>query len=603
MSPPLLSLKNLSLTFGGIPLFIGAELSVSAGDRLCLVGRNGSGKSTLLKLAAGLMEPDRGERFLQPGTTICYLPQEPDLSKYSSILDYVSDGLAPGDTDQKAQSILSRLDLNGEAQTRYLSGGEARRAAIARVLAPMPDILLLDEPTNHLDLPTIEWLERELCSTRAAIVVISHDRRFLETLSQTTVWIDQAVCQRLARGYSDFEVWRDKHLEKEAISRHKLNNKILRETRWLERGVTARRKRNMGRMRALIKLREQQKTQRRSIGTLEMTAVESQRSGKRVIEAKEISKAFENNIIIDGFSTRILRGDRVGLIGPNGVGKTTLLKVITGELSPDKGTIELGANIDLVTLDQKRESLSPTTCLADALTGKSGDSVNVAGQQKHVISYMQDFLFEPAQARTPISALSGGERGRLMLARAFTQPSNLLVLDEPTNDLDLETLDLLQELLAEYLGTVIIVSHDREFLDRVVTSVIVSEGNGKWIEYPGGYTDMSFQRKKALGQESLEVKSQNLIKQRKQNKRVKKVAVKLSYKEQYLLETLPEQMKNLQREIDQYHSTLAEDQLFLENPTKFQAAAEGLDVAKAKLEEAEERWLNLEIRRDEIKGR
>ena len=602
MLPQLLSLNNINLTFGGSPLFEGAELSVSVGERLCLVGRNGSGKSTLLKLAAGIIEPDSGERIVQPGTTIRYLPQEPNLSGFNTVWDYVLDGLGPRDKEHQARRLISRLGLNGEEKTKYLSGGELRRAAIARTLGPIPDILLLDEPTNHLDISAIEWLEQELSESRAAIVVISHDRWFLKKLSTATVWIDRSVCRRLADGFDNFEAWRDNILENEEISRHKLDRKIIHETRWLNRGVTARRKRNMGRLRALIKMRKERKNLRRSIGVVDMTAIESQRSGKRVIEAKEICKSFEQKMIIKEFSVRIMRGDRVGVVGQNGAGKTTLVNVMIGALSPDRGTVELGTNIDLVTLDQRRESLAPTTRLADALTGKNGDSVYVGGKQKHVISYMQDFLFQPDQSRTPIGALSGGERGRLMLARAFSTPSNLLVLDEPTNDLDIETLDLLQELLTEYLGTAIIVSHDRDFLDKVVTSLIVSEGNGDWIEYAGGYTDMCSQGGRGTDENSPKVRRRNLAKFKNTNKKIEKTPSKLTYNDQRALDILPEQIEKLQLAIDEYRLILAEDGLFLKNPKMFQSALEGLNSAQVKLATAEDDWLNLAIRRDEMEN-
>ena len=600
MAPPLLLLSDIHLTFGGTPLLEGAEMSVSAGERLCLVGRNGSGKSTLLKIAAAQIDPDAGERFLQPGATVRYLPQEPDLSAFATVWDYIADGLAPGDNQQVGRRILAKLSLTGDEGTGDLSGGETRRAALVRILAPEPDILLLDEPTNHLDLPAIEWLEMELRTSRAAVVLISHDRRFLETLSKATVWIDRGVCRRLDKGFAHFEEWRDGILEDEEVLRHKMDRKIARETRWLNRGVTARRKRNMGRLRALIQLRKDWRNLRRAAGMVEMTALESRRSGKRVIEAKGIVKAYDGNTVVKDFSTRILRGDRIGIVGPNGTGKTTLLNMLTGNGEPDAGTVDVGSNIDLVTLDQKRESLEGTTRLADALTGKSGDSVTVGGQQKHVMSYMQDFLFAPEQARTQISALSGGERGRLMLARAFARPSNVLVLDEPTNDLDLETLDLLQELLADYNGTVILVSHDRDFLDRVVTSVIASEGSGRWVEYAGGYTDMLMQRGDTPERETVAALKPRAAAPK--DKKVPKTKTKLSYKDQYMLETLPGEMEMLQGAIDRHQATLAETDLFTRDPVRFRTAADGLAQAEVELSMAEDRWLELEILRDEMEG-
>jgi len=461
MAPPILSLRDIHLTFGGTPLLDGAELSVAEGERLCLVGRNGSGKSTLLKIAAGLIEADSGERFVQPGTTIRYLPQEPDVSGHATVRAYADAGLAPGDDPHRVTYLLERLGLDGAADPATLSGGETRRAALVRALAPDPDILLLDEPTNHLDLPTIEWLEGELAAMRAALVLISHDRRFLASLSRATLWLSLGSTRRLERGFAHFEAWRDEILDQEERQHRELDRKIARETEWLRYGVTARRRRNQGRLRALEALRKERRERRRTTGAVKIAATEGELSGKLVIEAKNLHKAFGDRTIVRDLSTRVQRGDRIGIVGANGAGKTTLLNLLTGALQPDSGTVRLGASLQPVTLDQKREKLGPRTTLVDALTGGQGDQVVVQGKGRHVVGYMKDFLFLPAQARTPIGVLSGGERGRLMLARALARPSNLLVLDEPTNDLDLETLDLLQELLAEYQGTVMLVSHDR----------------------------------------------------------------------------------------------------------------------------------------------
>ena len=494
MAPPILILRDIHLTFGGTPLLEGAELSVSERERLCLVGRNGSGKSTLLRIAGGLVEPDTGERFVQPGITMRYLPQEPDLTGHATTLEYVEAGLGPGDDPYRAQYLIERLGLTGGENPAHISGGEARRAALARVLAPEPDILLLDEPTNHLDLPAIEWLESELRNLRSALVLISHDRRFLANLSRSTAWIDRGTVRRIEQDFSHFEEWRDKTLEQEELDRHKLDRKLAMEADWIRYGVTARRKRNQGRLRALHAMRKERAEQRHAVGGVKMTVTEGNISGKLVFETKNVSKTFGAAPVVNDFSIRIQRRDRVGIVGPNGAGKTTLLKILTGELEPDEGSARQGANIQMVSLDQRRESLDPSWSLKDALTGGSGEMVFVGGGSKHVMSYMKDFLFAPEQAGTPIERLSGGERGRLMVARALAQPSNVLVLDEPTNDLDLETLDLLQEMLADYEGTAILVSHDRDFLDRVVTSVIASEADGRWQEYAGGYSDMIAQR-------------------------------------------------------------------------------------------------------------
>src|SRR5579862_3806928 len=496
MPPPLLLLQDISLSFGTAPVLAGAGLAVAAGDRLCLVGRNGSGKSTLLRIAAGLIQPDAGRRFAQPGATIRYLPQEPDLSGFANTLAYVQAGLV-GDADHdrhRARYLLEQLGLRGDEDPATLSGGEARRAALAQVLAPSPDILLLDEPTNHLDLPGIEWLEQELAGMRSGIVVISHDRRLLERISRATVWLDRGVTRTLDQGFGGFEAWRDTVLEQEETERHKLTRKIAMEEDWLRYGVTARRKRNQKRLADLHALRQRRKEQRTRHGMVRLEAAQADLSGRLVMVAEHVSKSFGDRMVVRDLSTRILRGDRVGIVGPNGAGKTTLLNLLTGVLTPDAGEVRLGTNLAQVTLDQGRETLDPEQSLAQTLTGGHGDTVTVGEQTRHVIGYMRDFLFSPEQANTPVGVLSGGERGRLTLARAFARPSNLLVLDEPTNDLDLETLDLLHKRLAEYPGTVLLVSHDRDFLDRVVTSVIASECNGRWIEYAGGYTDMLAQR-------------------------------------------------------------------------------------------------------------
>ena len=605
MSPPLLILRDIHLTFGGTPLLTGAELSVSAGDRICLVGRNGSGKSTLMRIANGEIAADEGERFLQPDATLRYLAQEPDLSGHATTLDYVKAGLAPGDDPQRAVRLIERLGLTGEEDPMVLSGGEARRCALARALAPRPDILLLDEPTNHLDLPAIEWLEGELRSIRSALVLISHDRRFLENLSKTTIWLDHGRTHRLERGFSAFEEWRDDFLENEARERHKFDRKLAAETDWLHKGVTARRKRNMGRLRALRQMREERRVRRAPTGSATMVSTEGQMSGKLVAEAKSISKSYGDATIVKDLSTRIMRGDRVGIVGPNGAGKTTLLGLLTGTLAPDEGHVRLGKNLEMVTLDQRRDSLDASETLADALTG-GGDYVDVNGERRHVIGYMKDYLFSPEQARTPLGALSGGERGRVMLARALAKPSNLLVLDEPTNDLDLETLDLLQELLADYAGTVLLVSHDRDFIDRVVTSVIASEGRGRWVEYAGGYSDMMAQRGGDLDGRAAAAKPAKKERPKAAEDASSRSAppqrAKLSFKDKHALETLPARIAALQAEIAAHQKTLAAPDLFRKDPAKFDETAKALQVAEAALQEAEDRWLELEMKREEIEG-
>ncbi|MCY1708455.1 ABC-F family ATP-binding cassette domain-containing protein [Pannonibacter sp. SL95] len=608
MAPPLLILRDIHLTFGSTPLLTGADLSVSEGDRLCLVGRNGSGKSTLLKIAAGLIEADKGEYFLQPGRTLRYLPQEPDLLAYATILDYVNDGLAPGDDPYRAPYLLEVLGLTGKEDPRSLSGGEARRAALARALAPEPDILLLDEPTNHLDLPAIEWLESELKGLKSAIVLISHDRRFLENLSRATVWVDRGTTRRMDRGFEHFEAWRDEVFEQEERDQQKLAQQIKREEHWMRYGVTARRKRNMRRVRELADLRDKARNHRGPQGSAKLTVTEGETSGKLVVEAKSASKTYGERAIVANFSTRIQRGDRVGFIGANGAGKTTLLKMLTGELEPDSGTVRLGTNLQMVTLDQKRERLNPDDTLSNVLTGGRGDTVVLGTETKHVIAYMKDFLFSPEQARTPVGVLSGGERARAMLARALASPSNIMVLDEPTNDLDLETLDLLQELLSDYDGTVLLVSHDRDFLDRVATSVIVSEGDGKWQEYAGGYSDMVAQRgagvtaRKAEKAQAKSAKAAAPASSAAATTAKPAAKTKLSFSQLHLLKTLPDTIETLTKKLEKLQGEMADPQLYSRNPDRFAKLSAEITKLTGEKDAAEEQWLELEMLKEEAEG-
>ncbi|GEO98202.1 ABC-F family ATP-binding cassette domain-containing protein [Methylobacterium haplocladii] len=598
-APPLLTLKDVALTFGGTPLIESAELAISPGERACLVGRNGSGKSTLMKIAAGLVEPDRGERFLQPGTTLRYLAQEPDLSGFDTVLAFVEAGLAPGDDPYRARYLVESLGLTGEEDPSQLSGGEARRAALAQALAPEPDILLLDEPTNHLDLPVIEWLEGELGRTRAALVLISHDRRFLSGLTRATVWLDRGVTRRIDQGFSAFEAWRDAFFEEEERDRHKLERKIADEEHWLRYGVTARRKRNVRRLGNLHSLRKERRDERRPVGTATMTSMEAEASGTLVVEAKGISKGYGERTIVDNLSIRVTRGDRLGIVGANGAGKTTLVNLLTGKLAPDSGVARLGTNLSMMLLDQARAVLEPTMTVTDVLTGGRGDSIMVGGRSRHVIGYLKDFLFAPEQARTPVSVLSGGERNRLLIARALAQPSNLLVLDEPTNDLDLETLDLLQEMLDDYAGTLILVSHDRDFLDRVVGSVLVSEGEGRWTEYAGGYSDMLTQRGK--GVDARTVATRGGARERTEPRGEpagESSRKKMGFKEQHELKTLPVRMRELETGIARLKTVLDDPDLYASDFARFEKASSMLSAAQTELSAAEDRWLALELLRE-----
>ena len=602
MAPPLLQLKDIALTFGGTPLLSGAELSVSTAERVSLVGRNGSGKSTLLKIAAGLVEPDRGSVFVQPGTLVSYLPQEPDFSGFASTLAYVEAGLRPSDDNHAARALLEQLGLTGAEDPAHLSGGEARRASLARVLAPSPDILLLDEPTNHLDLTTIEWLERELDSRRAALVIISHDRRFLSTLSRSTIWLDRGWTRRIERGFAHFEEWRDMLLAEEEREQHKLDRRIVAEEHWMRYGVTGRRKRNMRRVGELHALREQRRTHRAVAGNAAMTAGSAAPSGALVIEATGIGKSYGGRAIVSDFSIRIQRGDRIGIVGPNGSGKTTLISMLTGAQAADTGTVRLGSNLAVATLDQHRDSLDPNVTVAEALTGGHGDTVMVNGVAKHVVGYMKDFLFSSEQARTPLGKLSGGERGRLMLAQALAKPSNLLVLDEPTNDLDMETLDVLEDMLGDYPGTVLLTSHDRDFLDRLVSGVIVPEGNGRWTEYAGGYSDMLAQRGADLTRESGKQEPQKAAKAAAAVLPPQPAKRRMSFKDKHALETLPKTIVALQAEASALQAKLDDTQFYARDRASFEKVTAAFGELQHKIAAAEEQWLQLEILREEIAG-
>lgn len=603
MAAPLLALQSIRLVMGSAPLLEGADLSVAPGEKIALVGRNGSGKSTLLKIAAGTIEPDGGERFFQPGATVRYLPQEPDLSGHQTTLSYVEDGLEGADDSYRAQYLLEQLGLNGTENPASLSGGEARRAALARVLAPEPDILLLDEPTNHLDLPVIEWLEAELKSLRSALVLISHDRRFLSDLTRSTVWIDRGQTRRIDQGFGAFEAWRDDFLEQEEKEQHKLARKIAAEEHWVRYGVTARRKRNVRRMDLLSGLRQQVKDYRGPQGTVKMTVAEGRSSGAMVVEAENIAKAFGDRVVVGDFSTRIMRGSRVGIVGPNGAGKTTLIRMLTGEIEPDSGTVRLGTRLELAVLDQRRASLDPEATLKDVLTGGGSDTLTINGQPKHVIGYMKEFLFTPEQARTVVSKLSGGERNRVTLARALALPSNVLVLDEPTNDLDLETLDLLEEMIADYQGTVIVVSHDRDFLDKVATSIIVAEGDGRWTEYAGGYSDMVTQRGGGVSARQVEkAPSAAKPKSAPQDSSQPQQKRKLSFKDKHALETLPTEMDGVRAKMAALQTRLDDPGLYNRDPGAFEKATSDFVAAQQKLTEMEDRWLELEMMREDLEG-
>ncbi|MBB1490830.1 MULTISPECIES: ABC-F family ATP-binding cassette domain-containing protein [unclassified Paracoccus (in: a-proteobacteria)] len=599
---PLLQLTDISLTFGGNPVFEGLSLTVHPGDRVALVGRNGSGKSTLMKVMAGLVEPDGGEVIVPTGTTVGYMEQDPDLSAYATLGEFAAAGLGPGE-DYRVEMAAEGLKFDPDRPVATASGGERRRAALARLLAEAPELMLLDEPTNHLDIEAIGWLEQQLSETRAAFVLISHDRAFLRRLTRATLWIDRGEVRRQEKGFEDFEEWREETWAVEDDARHKLDRKIKAEARWAVEGISARRKRNMGRVRALQAMRAERAGQIRRQGTAAMALESGQQSGKRVIEAKGISKAFGDRVILRPFDLRVMRGDRVAFVGPNGAGKTTLIKMLTGEILPDTGTVTHGTNLEIAVFDQARSSIDDNVSLWEALTndpamrvsGRS-DQIMVRGQPKHVVGYLKDFLFDDAQARAPVGSLSGGEKARLLLARIMARPSNLLVLDEPTNDLDIETLDLLQDILGEYDGTVLLVSHDRDFIDRVADTTVAMEGDGRALIYAGGWSDYRAQR----GEDAPEAVTAP-------ERPAKAEAAKadaprrngLSFTEKHRLEALPAIMERTEAEIAKLAEFLAQPDLFQTAPAKFAKASEGLAERQMALAAAEEEWLQLAERAED----
>lgn len=591
---PLLQLSSISLTFGGNPVFDGIDLTVQPGDRMALVGRNGSGKSTLMKVMAGLTEADTGTRVVAPGVTVGYMEQDPDLSAFDTLGDYAVHGLPAGE-EYRVEVAAEGLKFRPDTRVADASGGERRRAALARLMAAEPELMLLDEPTNHLDIQAIEWLETALLETRAAFVLISHDRAFLRRLSKATLWIDRGVIRRRAAGFEGFEDWRETIWAEEDEARHKLDRKIKAEAKWAVEGISARRKRNQGRVRALAALREERRSQIRRQGTAAMELESGPQSGRKVIEAKGISLAYERPIVRD-LDLRILRGDRVAFVGPNGAGKTTLLKLLTGEIAPDTGTVALGTNLAIAVFDQTRAQLDPEASLWDNLTGDptmrvsgASDQVMVRGVPRHVVGYLKDFLFDERQARAPVKSLSGGEKARLLLARLMAKESNLLVLDEPTNDLDVETLDLLQDLLGDYDGTVLLVSHDRDFIDRVATQTVALEGQGHIAVYPGGWSDYAAQRPDMVA----EIEGRKPAPQATAKPSPRPAADTLTFTERKRLEDLPDQIARLEAEIAKLADLLATPDLFTREPVKFAKGTAMLAERQAALAAAEEEWLLL----------
>lgn len=595
----LLTLNDIQLGFGK-PLFNGVDGAIHSGERFSLIGRNGAGKSTLLKIIAGTVEPDKGIRAVAGGTRITYLTQDPKPQKGQSVFEYVAEGLSAGHEDDHfmVDAHLATINLLAETKADTLSGGELRRASLARALISDPDLLLLDEPTNHLDIATIEWLEDELRSFKGALVVISHDRRFLQNVTRQCLWLDRTKLMKVDIGIERFEEWVENYLTLEAEERKKLKKLIADETKWSVEGISARRTRNQGRMRNLQKLRGQQSDQIKVKDKGKFEARSEQKSGSLVIKAEHINKSYGDNKIVNDFSTIIRRGDRVGLIGPNGAGKTTLLKMLIGDLEPDSGTIKHGTNLETLVIDQRRTTLDPNMTIREFLTEGKTNEVIVLGQTRHIVGYMKDFLFDPDRIESPIRSLSGGEQNRLVLAKQFMNTANLLILDEPTNDLDMETLDLLQEVLSDFDGTVLLVSHDRDFLDRLVTKVIAFEPDCKTVEHAGGYTDYLARRKS-------ERKAENLSEQGQQKKKTKGSKVKtqskrLNNSQQQKLHNLPKDIKKFTGQIATLETELSDPDLYNNNPDKHQSLCKRIDRTKEKLAIAEEEWLELEILQEDL---
>ncbi len=592
---PLLQLSDISLTFGGNPVFDGLSLTVQPGDRVALVGRNGSGKSTLMKVMAGLVEADRGTRVVPQGVTVGYMEQDPDLSGYATLGEYAASALPEGEA-YRLGVVAEGLKFNPETPVATASGGERRRAALAKLLAEAPELMLLDEPTNHLDIHAIEWLENELRETRAAFVLISHDRAFLRALTRATLWIDRGEVRRREAGFEGFEDWREEIWAQEDEARHKLDRKIKAEAKWAVEGISARRKRNMGRVRALQELRAGRAAQIRRQGTAALELEAGTQSGRRVIEAVGLSNTYDGKPIVKDFALRVMRGDRVAFVGPNGVGKTTLLKMLMGEVQPDSGSVTHGTNLEVAVFDQTRAALDADASLWENLTGDplmkvsgTSDQVLVRGKPRHVVAYLKDFLFDEAQARAPVRSLSGGEKARLLLAKLMAKPSNLLVLDEPTNDLDVETLDLLQDILGEFDGTVLLVSHDRDFIDRIATQTVAMEGKGRATVYPGGWSDYVAQRPEM---QEIVAKTASSAPKLKQEAPAKKTEG-LTFTEKKRFDDLPALMERLQAEIAKLTEFLSQPELFEKEPVKFRKASEGLTERQTALAAAEEEWLEL----------
>lgn len=601
MSAPILQLQEINLSIGTQVLFTDVTVSVMPYSRICIVGRNGSGKSTLMKLISGDIEPDHGEIFIQAGTKVAYMPQEPIFPTGIAAKDYI---LMQKDVlPHQAERALDDLGIAYDKSLDKLSGGEGRRVSLAYALACEPDILMLDEPTNHLDVETILWLESHLKAFNGALILISHDRTFLANVTNQTVWLDQGTARTLNKGYGYFEDWSGQIIEEEMKARAKLEKIITQETEWSHGGISARRKRNQGRLKRLYAMREKRSQQ---LNRLQLARLENKLgevSSRALVEVKDIEKSYEGRCLIKGFTTQIMRGDRIGIIGPNGSGKTTLLRLLIGEEKPDRGKVKLGKTMDPLYLDQNRKDLDPKKTLWDTLCPQGGDHIMVQDKPRHVVGYLKEFMFKPEQARSPVSTLSGGERNRLLLAMSLATSSNFMILDEPTNDLDMDTLDRLQDMLCDYEGTLLIVSHDRAFLDNVVTSTIVMEGDGKVTEYAGGYSDYLKQVDKSISIPKTETPKKSAGSPEKDKTQPKAERPKrLTFKHQHALTVIPQQIEECLANIKRVEEQLSDSDLYQKDPLKAQDLAMELESLKMKKEALETDYLEIELLREEIES-
>jgi len=592
MAAPILSYEDLGLIQGEGWLFEELDLYVGERDRLALIGRNGAGKTTLLKCLVGLIDPDKGKRTIVPGTHVVLLEQDPRMDGYGTLEDWVLHGRDAPEAHEAA-AIADQLGIDLSRPTVTASGGERRRAAIARALAQNPDVLLLDEPTNHLDLHAIEWLEEWLKRFTGAFIVISHDRTFLTRLTRSCIWLDRGQLRRAEIGFGGFEAWTERVYDEEARAAEKLDAKLKLELHWLQRGVTARRRRNQGRLAKLYEMRAQRAAMLGPAGSAKLALAKDDVRSKTVIEADSVSKSYDDRPIIRDFSLRVQRGDRIGLVGPNGAGKTTLLKLLTGEIRPDLGTVTQAKTLSGIVIDQQRKLMEPQKRVKDVLAN-GGDWIDVRGSKKHIKGYLKEFLFDPSLTEAPVGSLSGGERSRLLLAREFARQANLLVLDEPTNDLDLETLDLLQEVIADYDGTVLIVSHDRDFLDRTVTITLGLDGSGKVDIVAGGYEDWirkRYQDHRAPAKGGVQARA--ALKDEKSAPPAPQGSRKLSYKDQRDYDRLPGEIERLESEVAADEAALSDPDLYTRNPDRFAVLTERIARNRTEIEAAESRWLEV----------